>query len=122
MRRSSASRDAGRVADLAVGEARAGAVDVFGARGHELAGDVADDLERAPVRVERVVVVARRIGEVAGLLVVVLAQGDDAPQVERRELADEVGVVCVEVAHRRSVAGAGGAPAAGTRHRHPFSR
>ncbi len=75
------------------------AVDALGARGDELAGDIAGDLERALVRVEGVVEVARRVGEVTRLRVVVLAKGDDAGEIETAQGGDEVDVVGEEVAH-----------------------
>ena len=91
--------DAGRVADLAVHQLAAGAVHVFGARLDELAGDVADDRERALVGVERVFEVLGRVGEVPRLRVVVLAQAHDARQVEAAQRGLQVRVVAEEVAH-----------------------
>ncbi len=106
--------DAGRVADLAVDELAAGAVDVLGARLDELAGDVADDLERALVGVEGVLEVAGRVGEVARLRVAVLAQAHDAREVEAVQGGCEVGVVGEEVAHDAppSLAGVAALPGA----------
>ena len=108
--------DAGSVHDLAVDQLAAGAVDVFRARLDELAGDVADDLERARVRVEGVLEVPGRVGEVAGLRVAVLAQAHDAREVEAAQGLLEVGVVAEEVAHdappsAAAVAGAASPPA-----------
>ena len=91
--------DAGGVADLALHELAAGAVDVLGARLDVLAGEVAGDLQRALERVERVLEVRGRVGEVAGLGVAVLAQAHDACEVEASERLLEVRVVAEEVAH-----------------------
>jgi len=104
--------DAGGVADLAVGEDAAGTVDVLGARGDGIRGELARDLERAPVRVDRVLVVAWGIGEVPCLGVVVLTPGDDAGQVEPLELGDEVRVVAVETGHQAPPCAALAAPTA----------
>ena len=105
--------DAGGVADLALDELAAGAVDVLCARLDVLAGQVAGDLEGARVRIDRVLEVPGRVGEVAGLRVAVLAQAHDARQVEAAERLLEIRVVGEEVAHDAppAVAGAASPPA-----------
>ena len=101
--------DAGCVADLALDQLAAGAVDVLGAGLDVLAGEVAGDLQGARVRVDRVLEVAGRIGEVAGLRVVVLAQAHDACEVEAAQGLLEVCVVGEEVAHDAPPSAAAGA-------------
>ncbi len=108
--------DAGGVADLALDELAAGAVDVLRAGLDVLAGEVADDLERARIGVDGVLEIAGRVGEVAGLRVVVLAQAHHAREVEAAQGLLEVPVVAVEVAHdappsAARVAGAAAPPA-----------
>ncbi|OPZ41709.1 MAG: hypothetical protein BWY94_02335 [Actinobacteria bacterium ADurb.BinA094] len=98
--------DAARVADLPRDQLAAGAVHVLGARLDVLAGDLAGDLQDPLVRVERILEVPGRVGELAGLGVVVLTQAHDPRERQIAQGPPEVCVVGEEIAHDAPPSGA----------------